>query len=197
MTASPPENTMLSDPAQWVELYGDYLFRYALIHLKDRSEAEDVVQETFLSAISAREGFSGKSSEKTWLTGILKNKVIDVFRKRKRVKPDECIEETAAGSEAYFDEKGFWKITPCDWGNHPLQSLEQKQFWEILRSCLHHLPEIMQEAFFLGEINEYSGQGICKVLEISSSNYWVLLHRARLKLRSCLEVNWFVPEKNK
>jgi RNA polymerase sigma-70 factor (ECF subfamily) len=194
MVRSSDSKTKLSDPASWVDRYGNYLFRYAIVYLRDRQHAEDAVQETFLAAISARETFSGEAGEKTWLTGILRNKIIDHFRRQARMIPDEDIESTSDSMDEFFDEKGFWKKAPENWGRNPFKAYEQKQFWIVLKKCLQHLPNTMQQAFFMGEVSEYSGKEVCKVLRISSSNYWVLIHRARLKLRSCLEVNWFASE---
>jgi len=187
----------LSDPEKWVDTHGNALYRYALLELRDPQSAEEVVQETFLSALQARDRFEGRSSERSWLIGILKHKIVDLIRKRVRERPYQNIETLSDEMEKLFDEKGHWKSDqiPSDWALNAKALLEQKEFWEVLKSCLSKLPQRTADAFTLREIEELKGEEVCKVLDITSTNLWVLIHRARIQLRRCLEINWFNRKK--
>jgi RNA polymerase sigma-70 factor (ECF subfamily) len=160
-----------------------------LLRLRDRDLAEEAVQETFLAALKARHTFSGRSSERTWLVGILKHKVVDHFRKLSR----EPFAETVEQEEGSFIEEGEWRghwragDGPLDWGPVP----DRKAFWEVLDACLLKLPPRLADAFTLREIDGLSGEEVCKVLRVTPTNLWVMLHRCRAQLRRCLEVNWF------
>lgn len=185
-----------SDPEKWVEEHGDYLFRCALLRVRDQVIAEDLVQETLLAALQARERFQGESSERSWMVGILKHKIIDRFRKDIREHPVEDPEEMTALPDEHetFDADGHWRLdrtAPMDWPDHPGAVLERKQFWESLRGCLGKLPPKMAQVFTLRELDELESDAICSMLHISSSNLCVLIHRARKQLRQCLEVNFF------
>ena len=188
------ENSHVPDPERWVDQYGDYLFRFALSRLPDSAVAEDLVQETFLAALHARENFKGRSSVTTWLTGILKHKIIDHFRKESREQPVEDVEPFAASLDDLFDEKGKWKIGPSKWTVSPLELYEQKEFWRILALCLSELSDRLARIFTLRELEELSTKEICKVFDISATNCWVMLYRARMLLRGCLEIKWFSPK---
>jgi len=185
-----------TDPEHWVDQHGDYLFRYALLRLRDPELAEDVVQEIFLAALQAREKFSGRSSERTWLVGILKHKIVDHIRKASRERPFSDIESSADAAdtlhpmEKLFDEKGKWKVAPIEWTG-PNTVLERKEFWEVFERCLSDLPARLCDAFSLREMDGLSTEEVCNVLHVSATNFWVMLHRARMRLRRCLEINWF------
>jgi len=187
---------MTSNPETWVDQYGDYLFRFAMSRLRERSLAEEAVQETFLAALKARNTFGGQSSERTWLIGILKHKIIDHFRKTSRELP-LFEEQLPYEQEETFRSSGEWvghwtsKAAPADWGADPIKSIEQKQFWEALDRCLSRLPTRLAQVFILREMDEMSSDEICKVLNITESNLWVMLHRARAQLRRSLETNYF------
>jgi RNA polymerase sigma-70 factor (ECF subfamily) len=185
------ENRHVPDPETWVDQYGDYLYRFALSRLRDRAAAEDLVQETFLAALHARENFKGRSSVTTWLTGILKHKIIDYFRKESRNQPVEDVESFNPTLDDFFDEKGKWKIRPSKWTTNPMELYEQKEFMKILRLCLSELSGRLAQVFTLRELEELSTKEICKVFDISATNCWVMLYRARMLLRRCLEINWF------
>ena len=189
-TGSAP-NRHMTDPETWVDHYGDYLYRFALSRLHDKAAAEDLVQETFLAALPARKNFKGRSSVATWLAGILKHKIIDHFRKESRNQPVEDVEPFAANLENLFDEKGKWKIRPSKWSANPTELYEQKEFMKILELCLSELSSRMARVFTLREMEELSTKEICKVFNISATNCWVILYRARMLLRRCLEINWF------
>ena len=172
---------------QWLAEHGAVLYRYALMHLRDSHRAEEVVQETLLAALQAR--FSGDASVRTWLFGILKHKIIDQFRRGAREVPldqPQAVADPDAGDEDNFTEAGHWRNRPASWGN-PEQMLESRQFWQILQLCLDYLPERQARLFMLREVMENSTKEICQELDITPTNLWTLLHRARLALRQCLE----------
>lgn len=190
---SPKIAVQSSGPEDWVDLYGDDLYRYALVRVRDPKTAEDIVQETFLAALQSRHQFAGRSSEKSWMVGILKHKVIDYFRKNSREFSTQNVELTTEESKEIFDEDGHWMLdenSPAEWA-HPDRALEKSEFWEVLNRCLSKLSPQMASAFSLHELDELSSDAICEALKISSTNLWVVLHRARMQLRRCLEVHWF------
>lgn len=187
----------LSNPERWVEEHGDYLFHFALSRVRDVAKAEDLVQETFLAALKGGKSFAGRSAEKSWLVGILKNKVSDHFRKASR-------ETSFTDLEFYQDEetgnyvadgllKGEWKPTlgPREWQAEPGAALDSEAFWQAFHQCADKLPKAVSAAFRLRELDEVDTKEICQILSISEANLWVMLHRARMALRRCLEVNWF------
>jgi RNA polymerase sigma-70 factor (ECF subfamily) len=176
---------------KWVDEHGDYLFRFALSRLRQREAAEDLVQETFLAALQARKRFAGASSVLTWLVGILKRKIVDHLRRKGREQPASDLAATSQCMESLFDERGNWKKKPGKWPADPSATLEKAEFHMILSRCLGKLPERLADAFTLREVEELDSQEVCKVLDISANNLWVMLHRARVWLRRCLEVNWF------
>ena len=188
---SPPQVKSLSSPEQWVDLHGDALFRFALLRVRDAHLAEELVQETFCAALQAQEKYSGLSSERTWLIGILKHKVIDNFRRMSRERPHDDPDLCEAVEEDFFDAKGRWRVQPGDWSTSPDEALERKEFWEVLQSCMERLPDRLRQVFALREVDGTDSGEICKVLGISSTNLWVMMHRARVQLRQCLENHWF------
>jgi RNA polymerase sigma-70 factor (ECF subfamily) len=184
MTASHPED--------WVDSYGDALFRFALTRVRKTEVAEDLVQETFLAALKESSPFASGSAQLTWLTGILRHKIADYFRKKARESSFTDLEFC----EGEFSEKfhrGFWNhdLGPKDWGQNPEAALESGEFLQTLDHCLHKLPERVAAVFSLREIDETPGTEVCATLGISESNLWTMLHRARMALRECLEKNWF------
>ena len=185
----------ITDPERWVDEHGDYLYRYALTRVRNPKVAEDLVQETFLAALHARERFSGKSTERTWFTGILKHKIIDYFRKSSREQPiSDLATEDDDNIERLFDERGHWKEGPQKWKTDPGIVFEQNEFWETFQNCMHNLPDRIADAFSLRELEGLDTDEICDTLSITKSNLWVMLHRARMQLRECLEDNWFSDE---
>lgn len=189
--------TSSCNPEMWVDQHGDALYRYALLRLRDSQRAEDAVQETFLAALKAQNSFGGQSSERTWLIGILKHKIIDHFRKTSREVPAVFEGESGAEDEEQFRVTGEWighwkkETAPQEWGAGPDALMQSKDFWEILQACLNHMPQRMAQAFTLREIDEMTTEEICETLQITTSNFWVLIHRARLHLRRCLETKYF------
>jgi RNA polymerase sigma-70 factor (ECF subfamily) len=180
------------DPGKWVDQYGDLLYRYAILRVGDNEVAEDLVQETLCSAFESRERFSGKSSEKTWLVGILKHKIADYFRKSSKETIHDDLSAYPEGDDGdFFDEKGRWKIIPVKWKGSPEDVLENKEFWEIFHRCLDGLSSNLRRVFTLRELDDMESGEICKVAGVSATNLWVMLHRARNGLRRCMELNWF------
>jgi RNA polymerase sigma-70 factor (ECF subfamily) len=182
-----------------VDDYGDYLFKFALVRLRDASRAEDAVQETFLAALKGGKSFQGRSAEKSWLVGILKNKIYDYFRKAGR-------ETSFTDLEFYADEEndrfvadgigaGGWihDRGPQEWPE-PGASLDREEFWKSFRDCAGKLPRNVNRVFTLREVDGVESREICALLNISENNLWVMLHRARMALRRCLETNWFARE---
>jgi len=189
----------IDNPENWVDEYGDFLYRYALSKVKDPSIAEDLVQETFLAALKARQGFQGRSSAKTWLVAILKHKIVDHIRKKVREqtsdKFESLIDATANDTgDARFNGRGGWKNPPAKWAVNPTNLYEQKEFIDILYHCLGELPERQAKVFMMREIDESNTDEICKALGISATNSWVILYRARVLLRQCLEIKWLGAE---
>ena len=171
-----------------VEGQRGYLLRYASLQLRDPHTAEDAVQETLVAALAGEKGFAGRSNLRTWLTGILKHKIIDIIRRSAREAPLPTGE--AEDLDALFQEDGHWAEPPAAW-SHPDASLEQKQFFAKLEECLARLPAKTAQAFMMREHLGLEAEEICKELKLTSTHYWVLLYRARMALRQCLEQNWF------
>jgi RNA polymerase sigma-70 factor (ECF subfamily) len=182
------------DTEAWVDEYGDALFRYAMFRIHDTQVAEDLVQETFLAGIRGKDSFAGRSSVKTWLFGILKHKIIDHIRKVSRERPEENIETIADLADKDFDDKGRWKYQPSEWTTNPSLLFQQQEFWQILQTCLSELPPRLNQAFTLRELDELSAEEVRKILKVTPTNGGVMLHRARLRLRECLERRWFDEE---
>jgi RNA polymerase sigma-70 factor, ECF subfamily len=174
-----------------------YLYAYALSRLRQPTAAEDLVQETLLAAVAGRAPFQDKSKLRTWLTGILKHKIIDWHRSEARNparpsarSPSDSEDQHEDTCDALFDSAGNWVNPPSEWAN-PEQALENQRFWELIESCLAKLPPATARAFYLTEIRGLSTEETCAELGISQSNCWVMLHRARLSLRQSLEQRWF------
>jgi RNA polymerase sigma-70 factor (ECF subfamily) len=156
--------------------------------------AEDAVQETLLAAFKGRGQFAGRSSERTWLIGILNNKIVDILRRRAR---EREWDQVGAGDgdleELLFAADGHWRHAPASWGD-PDAVLEQQRFWAAFIRCLELLPARQAQAFTLCELDGLAGAEAGKVLGLTPTNIWVVLHRARLRLRECLELNWLKAE---
>ncbi len=184
--------TSSSDPNQWLDQHGDALYRYALVRVRDQALAEDLVQETLLAAIRSLDNFAQRSSERTWLTGILKHKIIDTLRKASREIPlDSSMDLNRDLSENYFGQADQWQVELDSWAE-PERSLEREQFWRVLNECVDGLPERMARVFVLREVEGMSSEEICKVMNISTTNnLWVMLSRIRMRMRQCLELRWF------
>ena len=176
-------------PHDWLEQHGDYLYRFALARLRDPHQAEDVVQETFLAAIK-NPNFAEQSSPRTWLTGILKHKIIDIMRKGLReVSASDLMTDEDADMDEFFNAKGRWDDKPQAW-DVPHDALEQKQFLGVLQDCIDRLPKKLATMFLMRDVHETENEEICKELNITATNAWVMLYRARMGVRKCLEINW-------
>src|SRR5437016_360220 len=182
----PLESLAMSDFRTRVEGERPYLLRYAALQLRDRPTAEDVVQETLLAALAGEASFGGRSNLRTWLTGILKHKIVDAIRRASREAPTADEDQM----EELFDETGHWREMPSAWAD-PDASLEQKEFFVKLEECLSRLPARTAQAFMLREHLGFETDEICKELGVTATHCWVLLYRARMALRLCLEQNWF------
>ncbi|MBN2361116.1 MAG: sigma-70 family RNA polymerase sigma factor [Deltaproteobacteria bacterium] len=180
-----------SDPASWVERYGDALYRFAVVRVHRRDIAEDLVQEALLAAFRDRQRFEGSSSEKTWLVGILKHKIADHFRRVSAEAAAALAERGGDAAEEPFDRAGAWCLAPITWPRDPEAELGERELFELVGGCLAELPPGLAAAFTLREIDGMSSDEACKILGISATNLWVRLHRARLRLRQCLEARWF------
>ena len=185
---SMPDN----DVAAQIPTHRAYLLRVAMLQLRNNEAAEDVVQDTLIAALQGAARFSGRSSVKTSLSGILKHKIVDAIRRKTREPAfsqldDECQIEDF---DALFDASGHWENPPADWGN-PENDLSRQQFFDIMQFCLEKLPPNTARVFMMREVMELDGDEICKELTITSTNLWVILYRARMALRQCLEQHWF------
>jgi RNA polymerase sigma-70 factor, ECF subfamily len=180
----------LNHPSTWVDKYGDYLYSFALYRIQDESAAQDLVQDALTGALKSKKNFKGQSSEKTWLISILKHKIIDFIRKKYREPVLENIDLESTSIDDHFDVMGKWKTGPAKWASNPESLLEQKSFLDIVKKCLGQLPKKQARALALRELEHESTGAICKVLNISTTNCWVILHRARSLMRYCIETNW-------
>jgi len=178
---------------QQVEAQRSYLLRFASLQLRNPAAAEDAVQEALLAALAGEASFAGRANLRTWLTGILKHKIVDTIRKAAR---ETSLEDEGAGEEvidARLRDDDHWREPPSAW-DHPEQALEQAQFLSALEECLRRLPARTGQAFMMREHMGLDTTEICKELGITSTHCWVLLYRARMVLRECLELNWFGNE---
>jgi RNA polymerase sigma-70 factor (ECF subfamily) len=178
------------DPEQWVDLYGNDMYRYALARVADPETAQDLVQEALVAAIQSYGRFQGRSSIKTWLIAILKRKVVDHYRRTSNRRTTDDIEAVASNVDKMFDDTGHWRVFPNEWTIKPDVAFEQKEFMDVLYQCISVLPARLAEIFMLREFHEMDTKLICEKLEITESNSWVMLYRARMQLRQCLESNW-------
>lgn len=191
-----PPNTI--DPERWVDEHGDYLFHYALSRLRDHHLAEEYVQEALLSALRSAERFEGRSSERTWLAGILKNKILDHFRKAGRETSFTDLEFYGEEDRKQYDHPtvpNHWvaELGPSEWDCAGAE-LDREAFWKVFHHCASRLPDKIAKVFLLREMDDLSTEEICATLAITPGNLWVMLHRARSALRRCLEENWFNDE---
>jgi RNA polymerase sigma-70 factor (TIGR02943 family) len=184
----PGDQVALTDANNWVEAHGDYLFNFAVGQVRDANIAEELVQETFLAAMKAQGRFGGRCSERTWLIGILRHKIYDHLRFtcRERAVRSEPERET---NEAW-DEATIWLHDVADECSHPSRRMELAEFRENLERALGRLPPRIAQVFQLYQIEERPNREVCRELNISESNLWVMLHRARKQLREQLAGWW-------
>ena len=180
-----------TDPAEWVDRYGDQLYGYAQFMVQDASTAQDLVQETFLAALNSRDRFKGLSQEKTWLFGILKHKILDHMRKKGRERQNVDDRWDVSFVEEFFQESREWGIRPGKWHANPDSMFEQKEFGSVLQRCLSEMSQRLARVFTLREMEGMTTQSICDLMGITPNNFWTMIYRARMALRHCLELNWF------
>jgi RNA polymerase sigma-70 factor (TIGR02943 family) len=188
----PPETSSLK-PQHWVSAHADYLYAFARVRIADDEQAKDLVQETFLAALQRVTKFEGKSSERTWLTAILKNKIVDVYRKKNTVMVSSAITDAERDQQDFFnDGDGHWNAehAPKTIGFEDNNALENKEFNQILKACMEKLPPLWLSVFTMKHIDDEASETICAELRVTSSNFWVIIHRAKLNLRACLQKNW-------
>ena len=175
----------------WVDRYGDLMYRYTLVRVKDPNSAEEIVQMTFFSALQSQNSFAGRSSEKSWLFGILKHKILDHFRELGKSRNMDLLDEDGGDPlENQFDSKGHWKKMPVRWSEDPEKAAENSQLAKALAHCIDGLSEKFRSIFVLKEIDGLSSEDICNEFNIKPTNLWVMLHRTRTQLKKCLESNW-------
>src|SRR5271157_4754462 len=174
-----------ADPETWVDRYGDGLYRFALLRLRSPDLAADVVQETFLEALRARGSFAGRSSERTWLIGILRHKIVDQIRRSAR-EPVIANGVSSNGTDgSLFDHRGHWRAGLASWTGNPSRQMETREFWDVFGRCLSKLPKGLADAFFLRELDGLNAEEVQQILGITPANFWKRLHRARSLLRQC------------
>lgn len=177
----------------WVDLYSDKMYSWAFYKLGNKEEAEDIVQDTFLAALDSMEKFEGRSEPKTWLFSILNNKIAEYFRKvyRSPVANENSINDNCLNT--FFDNDGGWinNQIPAEWNNDKANLLDDTDFTKVLKNCMGNLPLQWNAAIQLKYIEEKKADTICQELQIATTNYWQILHRAKLQLRKCLEIHWF------
>ncbi|HTD39392.1 MAG TPA: sigma-70 family RNA polymerase sigma factor [Mucilaginibacter sp.] len=181
------------DPHHWVDAHADYLYSYAIARINDEEQAKDLVQETFLAALQRVDKFEGKSSERTWLTAILKYKIIDVYRKKSSGLVNADVQRAEQDQSDFFNpEDGHWtsERAPREFGIDDYDPVENKEFNSILQKCLQKLPALWLSVFTMKHMDDESTEVICSELKVTQSNFWVIIHRAKLNLRACLQKNW-------
>ncbi len=201
MSSKKPENheeageqTGNRNAEEWLTLYGDYLYRYALFRLSNEEVARDMVQETLIAAWKAKKNFRGDSSVRTWLVGILKHKITDYIRKQIRDRNLASRLETDPTSD-FFDAHGQWRQPVHGWAGDPERLSSNQEFLRALNACIAKLTEQHRHVFTLRELNGEDTDAICKACDITPTNLHVIMHRARLVLRQCLEKTWFGDNK--
>jgi len=179
-------NSHTLDPEKWVHQYGDYLYSFAMSKLFSQELAEDLLQETFLSAFQSKEKFKGNSNEKTWLTSILKRKIADFYRKKYKNKEELSNYDSPFIQDDFMH--GRWKEekAPLQWDIGDEWSKDES-FIKILKKCISNLPNKWKSIFSMKHIEEATNSEICEELNVSDSNIWTVLHRSRLQLRECIE----------
>ena len=190
----PRRNERDIDPQRWVDRHGDYLYSYALRTVRRAEAAEDLVQETLLAAWRGRAGFVGRAKERTWLTAILKRRVIDWLRRTVRERSQSGGESDGRAVDP-FDKRGMWRAAPKRWkSDAPDSDADREEFWAVIRRCSDKLSPRLRDAFVLWHLDERAGEDVCREIGINPSNLWVMLYRARLGMWQCLSKHWYGQE---
>lgn len=178
------------NPDKWVQQHADYLFNYTIGRVNNHDLAKDLVQETFFAGLKAMDNFQGLASERTWLISILKRKIIDYYRKINSIKGKA---EVKMNFYSDGEREGEWieERAPANWNNETDRNIENEELSLVLEKCIGNLPEKYEMVFRMKTIQQFETEEICKELDITSSNLWVIIHRARTQLRKCMEDNWF------
>jgi RNA polymerase sigma-70 factor (TIGR02943 family) len=180
------------DPQQWVNAHADYLYAFAVTRVNDKELAKELLQDTFLAGLENKDSFEGKASERTWLTAILKNKIVDVYRKRSRAQT-VSLDQPEQNVDDFFDAAdGHWikEHGPREFGIENNDHLVKKEFEQVLEKCLQRLPPLWKTVFTMRLIEDEPANTICGELNVTASNFWVVIHRAKLSLRACLQKSW-------
>ncbi|WP_299667142.1 sigma-70 family RNA polymerase sigma factor [uncultured Polaribacter sp.] len=175
---------------KWIDNYADYLYNYAISRVNNSDLAKDLVQETFFAGLKSAKNFQGKASERTWLVSILKRKIIDYYRK---INSKKGQAEVRMNFYQSGENEGNWieERVPQSWDNQSEKNIENEELRNQLEACINNLPEKYAMVFRMKTVQEFETEEICKELDITSSNLWVIIHRARTQLRKCMEDNWF------
>jgi RNA polymerase sigma-70 factor (ECF subfamily) len=185
-----PTKKNILNPNKWVQLHADYLFNYTISRINNHDLAKDLVQETFFAGLKAQNNFKGLASERTWLISILKRKIIDYYRKMNSTKGKA---EVKMNFYTDGEREGEWieERVPTNWDNEAEKSIENEELNEVINKCIDNLPEKYASVFKMKTLQHFETEEICKELDITASNLWVIIHRARTQLRRCMEDNWF------
>lgn len=175
---------------KWIDNYADYMFNYAVVRVNNSDLAKDLVQDTFFAGLKSAKNFQGKSTERTWLISILKRKIIDHYRK---INSKKGKAEVRMNFYDDGDNEGNWieERVPQSWDNASEKKIETEELRSQLEACINKLPEKYAMVFRMKTVQEFETEEICKELDITASNLWVIIHRARTQLRKCMEDNWF------
>jgi len=178
------------NPNKWIDLYSDYLFNYTISRVSDKVIAQDLVQDTFLAGLKSMKNFKGEASERTWLISILKRKIIDYYRK---INSNKGKAEVRMSYNSDTESEGDWLeervADPFD--KTAEDNLQNNELGDAIQTCLNKLPEKQANVFRMKTILKYETEVICNELDITASNLWVIIHRARTAMADCLEKNWF------
>lgn len=181
------------DPSNWVKEHADYLYAFAFTRLNDEERAKDLVQDAFLAGLERLNRFEGKSSIRTWLTAILKNKIIDEYRKKSSGLKTTQLIDVGNSEDIFFDENsGSWLPDKCpiEFGLENQDEFNKKEFEQVLHKCFQKLPKLWEAIFIMKYMDDEPADFICKELKVTNSNFWVITHRTKLKLRACLQNSW-------
>ena len=178
------------EPNKWIERYSDYLFNYTISRVNDRDMAQDLVQDTFLAGLKSMANFKGEASERTWLISILKRKIIDYYRK---INSNKGKAEVRMSYNSDSETEGDWLeervADPFD--KTAEDTIENSELGMAIHDCIGKLPEKQATVFKMKTLLGYETEAICNELDITASNLWVIIHRARTAMADCLEKNWF------
>lgn len=188
------ESPKINPPETWLDLYGEYLYRYAMSRLRDPEQASDCLQDTMLAGIKNLKSFDGRIDVKFWLRGIMRNKIIDRFRKAKREAQVDLGDDEGVLETAIFKYSGIGSLFPEEWKFDPRKNFDRGEFWEVFNGCVDELKDPVRQAFVLRMLEDMETEEVCKVMQIEANYLWVLLHRARKQLRGLMNERWNNPQ---